>query len=116
MLTGRSPPLPFPQMASGVSEAYVTVFRPKVPGSKDGPRIWNEQLLSYASYMEDGGKVVGDPKNVSERSRVSSFVYIRRPQCDSYVKFASSSASLKCLMSGSAGRPPSTENEAPTTM
>ncbi len=50
-------------MASGSSEAYVTVFKPKTAEDKDGPRIWNDQLLSYASY-KIGGEDVGDPKNV----------------------------------------------------
>ena len=51
-------------MSCGSSEAYVTVFKPATPGRKDGPQIWNEQLLQYAAYNE-GGDVIGDPKNVS---------------------------------------------------
>ena len=52
---------------SGSSEAYITVFKPANPGTLDGPRIWNDQLLSYACYRDDddGSKVIGDPKNVS---------------------------------------------------
>ena len=59
------------QTECGSSEAYVTVFKPKPPlEDTDGPRIWNEQLLQYASYRlvnENGqaGEVIGDPKNVS---------------------------------------------------
>ncbi|KAL7552363.1 hypothetical protein ACHAWF_015597 [Thalassiosira exigua] len=49
-------------MSCGSSEAYVTVFRP-APPEKDGPRIWNDQLLQYASYNNDG-VVLGDPKNL----------------------------------------------------
>lgn len=63
------------QMAtsSGATEAYISVFKPKHPGEADGPRIWNEQLLQYASYntcVGDGkqGEVIGDVKNVSSIS------------------------------------------------
>lgn len=63
------------QMAtsSGATEAYISVFKPKHPGEADGPRIWNEQLLQYASYNTckgDGkqGEVIGDVKNVSSIS------------------------------------------------
>ncbi len=51
-------------VACGSAEAYVTVFRPKKPGTSDGPAIWNDQLLSYAAYNQDGN-IIGDPKNVS---------------------------------------------------
>ena len=51
-------------VACGSAEAYVTVFRPTTPGTSDGPAIWNDQLLSYAAYSQDG-EIIGDPKNVS---------------------------------------------------
>jgi hypothetical protein len=51
-------------MACGSAEAYITVFRPETPGTSDGPRIWNDQLLQFAAYNQDG-HVMGDPKNVS---------------------------------------------------
>ncbi len=50
-------------VACGSAEAYVTVFRPTKPGTSDGPRIWNDQLLQYAAYNKDG-HVIGDPKNL----------------------------------------------------
>jgi len=54
-------------MACGSSEAYVSVFKPAPPAlpgkAITGPRIWNNQLLSYAAYNE-GGKVIGDPSNL----------------------------------------------------
>eukprot|EP00984_Skeletonema_dohrnii_P034576 scaffold33595_cov95-Skeletonema_dohrnii-CCMP3373.AAC.1 len=50
-------------VACGSAEAYVTVFRPIKPGTCDGPAIWNDQLLSYAAYNQDGG-IIGDPKNL----------------------------------------------------
>ena len=55
---------------TGATEAYITVFKPKHPGQdKDGPRLWNDQLLQYASYRQrkgegDQGVVIGDQKNV----------------------------------------------------
>lgn len=52
-------------MSCGSSETYITVFKPAPQGkNKDGPRIWNDQLLQYAAY-NDNGEVIGDPKNVS---------------------------------------------------
>ncbi|KAL9178842.1 hypothetical protein ACHAXT_003973 [Thalassiosira profunda] len=52
-------------MSCSVSEAYITVFKPAPPGEeKDGPRIWNDQLLQFASYSDEEGKVIGDPKNL----------------------------------------------------
>ena len=51
-------------MSCGSAEAYITIFRPETPGTSDGPRIWNDQLLQYAAYNQEG-HVIGDPKNVS---------------------------------------------------
>ena len=51
-------------MACGSAECYITVFKPAKQGTKDGPRIWNEQLLSFAAYGGGQEEVVGDPKNV----------------------------------------------------
>eukprot|EP00581_Thalassiosira_minuscula_P018097 CAMPEP_0183714154 /NCGR_PEP_ID=MMETSP0737-20130205/8790_1 /TAXON_ID=385413 /ORGANISM="Thalassiosira miniscula, Strain CCMP1093" /LENGTH=1265 /DNA_ID=CAMNT_0025943059 /DNA_START=110 /DNA_END=3907 /DNA_ORIENTATION=+ len=50
-------------MACGSAEAYISVFRPAAPGTDSGPRIWNDQLLSYAAYSNKGD-VTGDPKNL----------------------------------------------------
>ncbi len=48
----------------GTIETVMTVFRPKRPGERWGPRIWNSQLLRYAGYeLEDNG-VLGDRANV----------------------------------------------------
>lgn len=60
-------------MASGSSEAYVTVFKPAPPKTMeegknlDGPRIWNDQLLQYAAWRASDGdvdEVIGDPQNL----------------------------------------------------
>ncbi len=50
-------------MSCGSSEAYISVFRQAKQGTLDGPRIWNDQLLQYAAYMDDGN-VMGDQKNL----------------------------------------------------
>ncbi|NEB81744.1 nitric oxide synthase oxygenase [Streptomyces sp. SID14478] len=39
----------------------ITVFAPDAPG-RPGPRIWNEQLIRYAGYVQRDGHVVGDPR------------------------------------------------------
>jgi nitric-oxide synthase, bacterial len=39
----------------------VTVFAASTP-ERDGPRIWNEQLVRYAGYRLPDGTVVGDPR------------------------------------------------------
>lgn len=41
----------------------ITVFPPAAPG-QHGIRIRNEQLIRYAGYRLDDGRVVGDPRNV----------------------------------------------------
>ncbi|MFE6963329.1 nitric oxide synthase oxygenase [Streptomyces sp. NPDC057696] len=40
----------------------ITVFAPDAP-DRPGPRIWNEQLIRYAGYVQRDGRVVGDPRN-----------------------------------------------------
>lgn len=39
----------------------ISVFAPDPPG-RQGPRIWNEQLIRYAGYVQRDGHVVGDPR------------------------------------------------------
>lgn len=34
-----------------------------------GPRIWNEQLVRYAGYLQPDGSVIGDPRNVEFTQR-----------------------------------------------
>ncbi|GAA2340894.1 nitric oxide synthase oxygenase [Streptomyces kunmingensis] len=41
----------------------ITVFAPDAPG-RPGPRIWNEQLIRYAGYVQRDGHVIGDPRGV----------------------------------------------------
>ncbi|MEU6344560.1 nitric oxide synthase oxygenase [Streptomyces sp. NPDC046977] len=40
----------------------ITVFAPDTP-QRQGPRIWNEQLIRYAGHRAPDGTVVGDPVN-----------------------------------------------------
>jgi nitric-oxide synthase, bacterial len=46
----------------GHLRATITVFAPSRP-DRDGPRIWNEQLIRYAGYRHEDGRVTGDPRN-----------------------------------------------------
>ena len=39
----------------------ITVFAPDRP-DRPGPRIWNEQLIRYAGYIQRDGHVDGDPR------------------------------------------------------
>lgn len=54
---------------SGVTECYCTCFRAQTPGTSDGPRVWNDQLLQYAAYRmptdEMPDNIVGDPARLA---------------------------------------------------
>ena len=39
----------------------MTVFKPETPGTNDGPRIWNSQLIRYAGHRGPNETTVGDP-------------------------------------------------------
>ncbi|KAG2495440.1 hypothetical protein HYH03_006386 [Edaphochlamys debaryana] len=45
---------------SCVTTANIVVFRPQTPGTQDGPRVWNNQLLRYCGYKQAEGSVLGD--------------------------------------------------------
>jgi sulfite reductase alpha subunit-like flavoprotein/nitric oxide synthase oxygenase domain/subunit/hemoglobin-like flavoprotein len=49
---------------SGNIQIVMTVFRPKQPKERWGPRIWNSQLIRYAAYEQQDGSVLGDPANL----------------------------------------------------
>ena len=52
----------------------MTVFRPQTPGTHDGPRIWNSQLMRYAGHREGvGHTVVGDPAEVNFTDTVKKY-------------------------------------------
>lgn len=48
----------------GNVEIVLTAFRPKRPGERWGPRIWNSQLIRYAGYPLPEGGVLGDRANL----------------------------------------------------
>ena len=51
-------------ITEGNIQSTMTVFRPKRPGERWGPRIWNAQLFRYAGYRESDGSVLGDPASL----------------------------------------------------
>mgnify|MGYP002777003173 CR=1 FL=1 len=49
----------------GNLQITMTVFRPKQPKERWGPRFWNSQLYRYAAYEMPDGSVMGDPANLA---------------------------------------------------
>jgi sulfite reductase alpha subunit-like flavoprotein/nitric oxide synthase oxygenase domain/subunit/hemoglobin-like flavoprotein len=49
----------------GNLQITMTVFRPKLPKERWGPRIWNSQLYRYAAYEMPDGSILGDPANLA---------------------------------------------------
>lgn len=47
----------------GNIQITMTVFRPKQPKERWGPRVWNSQLIRYAAYEQPDGSVMGDRAN-----------------------------------------------------
>ncbi|XP_023218125.1 nitric oxide synthase, salivary gland-like [Centruroides sculpturatus] len=47
----------------GNIRSTITVFPPRKEGKADF-RIWNNQILSYAGYVQSDGSVIGDPANI----------------------------------------------------
>ena len=47
----------------GNIQITMTVFRPKQPKERWGPRVWNSQLIRYAAYEQPDGSVIGDRAN-----------------------------------------------------
>ena len=48
----------------GNIEIVLTVFRPRGPAERWGPRIWNSQLIRYAAHEMPDGSVLGDRANL----------------------------------------------------
>lgn len=42
---------------------YICAFAPRVPGARDGPRVWNDQLVRFACYERSDETLLGDPAN-----------------------------------------------------
>jgi len=49
----------------GNLQVTMSVFRPKLPKERWGPRFWNSQLYRYAAYKMPDGSVLGDPANLT---------------------------------------------------
>jgi nitric-oxide synthase, bacterial len=56
----------------------VTVFAATTP-ERDGPRIWNEQLIRYAGYRLPDGTVIGDRRYASFTETVSTLGWAGGP-------------------------------------
>ncbi|MCX5582928.1 nitric oxide synthase oxygenase [Streptomyces erythrochromogenes] len=42
----------------------ISIFAPETPGRR-APRVWNDQLIRYAGYRQEGGGILGDPTYVA---------------------------------------------------
>ncbi len=51
---------------SGEIRSVITIFKQKLPGQDNGPRIWNNQLLSFAGQTKEDGSILGDPLRLHE--------------------------------------------------
>lgn len=49
----------------GNLQITMSVFRPKLPKERWGPRFWNSQLYRYAAYEMPDGSILGDPANLA---------------------------------------------------
>ncbi|KAG2438015.1 hypothetical protein HXX76_005629 [Chlamydomonas incerta] len=45
---------------SCVTTANLIAFRPQTPGTNDGPRVWNTQLIRYSGYRQPDGSILGE--------------------------------------------------------
>jgi sulfite reductase alpha subunit-like flavoprotein/nitric oxide synthase oxygenase domain/subunit/hemoglobin-like flavoprotein len=57
----------------GNLQITMSIFRPKHPQERWGPRFWNSQLYRYAAYPMPDGTVVGDPANLALTSAIIKF-------------------------------------------
>ena len=49
----------------GNVQIVMSVFRPKKPLERWGPRIWNSQYVRFAAYEQEDGSVLGDKANLA---------------------------------------------------
>ena len=47
-----------------IIRSQITVFPQLLPGETIGRKIWNNQLIRFAGYLQKDGSIVGDPANV----------------------------------------------------
>ena len=57
----------------GNLQITMTVFRPRQPKERWGPRFWNSQLYRYAAYKQPDGSVMGDPANLALTNAIIKF-------------------------------------------
>ncbi|OUL35756.1 nitric oxide synthase oxygenase [Nostoc sp. 106C] len=57
----------------GNLQITMTVFRPRLPKERWGPRFWNSQLYRYAAYEQPDGSILGDPANLELTNAIIKF-------------------------------------------
>jgi sulfite reductase alpha subunit-like flavoprotein/hemoglobin-like flavoprotein len=57
----------------GNLQITMTVFRPRQPKERWGPRVWNSQLFRYAAYKQPDGSILGDPANLDLTNAIIKF-------------------------------------------
>ncbi|GIM91475.1 nitric oxide synthase oxygenase [Paractinoplanes toevensis] len=57
---------------SGQLRPVISIFAPAQPGQPHA-RVWNEQLIRYAGYRGEDGRVVGDARQIDFTERVRGF-------------------------------------------
>lgn len=57
----------------GNLQITMSVFRPKLPKERWGPRFWNSQLYRYAAYEMPDGSILGDPANLALTNAIIKF-------------------------------------------
>ncbi|MEH2118874.1 nitric oxide synthase oxygenase [Nostoc sp.] len=68
----------------GNLQITMTVFRPKHPKERWGPRIWNPQLARYAAYEQPDGRILGDPANLDVTKAIIKLGWQPPQPCTEY--------------------------------
>lgn len=68
----------------GNLQITMTVFRPRQPKERWGPRIWNSQLFRYAAYRQPDGSILGDPANLDLTTAIINFGWEPPQPCTAY--------------------------------
>jgi nitric-oxide synthase, bacterial len=66
---------------SGRIRATITLFHP-ADSNGQGIRIWNRQLIRYAGYKLNDGKILGDPEQIDMTSKAIELGWLA-PECKS---------------------------------
>lgn len=59
--------------AGGNIQIVMTVFGPRRPHERWGPRFWNAQLVRYACWEQPDGTLLGDPANLALTRAILDF-------------------------------------------